>query len=197
MFVGGTLIRRFDGFRRLCRHAAFQFGLPLSLPDGDLMLANRILAALGGPPAAPEVRGSFQGDGLSMLLLFLLTQEMECRIGLVGPSDPLLARLRSLVHLLGHAVYPTLTGQGQLAFQEVVKEMGHSGALLKPCFEYDGEGEPVAIRPAGAAGQLRLGSDAGPYTLAVLLGQGVGPMPVAARNGPLHPAVVVLGASGS
>lgn len=178
MFVGGTLIRRFDGFRRLCRQAALEFHHQLSLPDGDLLLANRVLAGLGGPPAAPEVRGSFTGDGLPLLLLFLLTQEIPCRAGLLGRSDPHLGRLKSLAHLLGHAAYPVLTGGPPLSFQEVVREIGASGARMRPVLTYDAEGEPVQFRPEGAVASLGVGPDQGPYTLAVLLGPTSGPAPL-------------------
>lgn len=201
MFVGGTLIRRFDGFRRLCRHAAGEFNHPLSLPDGDLLTCNRVLAGLGGPPALPEVRGNFTSDGLSLLLLFLLTQEIPCRVGLIGRSEGYLARLKSLAHLLGHAAYPVVTGGPPLSFQEVVRELGGSGARMRPLVRYDADGEPVEILPEGAAGSLGLGADQGPYTLAVLLGSGSGPAPLlppppTVRDGEtppgLHPAVLYL-----
>lgn len=201
MFVGGTLIRRFDGFRRLCRQAALEFSHQLSLPDGDLLLANRVLAGLGGPPAPPEVRGSFTGDGLSLLLLFLLTQEIPCRAGLIGRSDAHLTRLKSLAHLLGHAAYPVLTGSPPLAFQEVVREIGPTGARMRPLLTYDSEGEPVDFLPEGAAGSLGVGPDQGPYTLAVLLGPSSGPAPLlpsplAQERGEqpsgLHPVVLYL-----
>lgn len=194
MFIGGHLIKRFDGFRRLCRHAANEFGHQLNMPDPDLLLANRVLAALGGPPAAPEVRGRFEGDGLPLLIMFLLTQDLPCRVGLLGHSDAVLGRLKSLVHLLGHAAYPIVSGQGQLPFQEVVKELGPSGAILRPLVQYDQNGEPIAFELTGAAGVLRTGSEGGPYTLAVLQGSGAGPAPLGTVSHGLHPTVLLLNA---
>lgn len=193
MYTGGVLIKRFDGFRRLCRHAAAEFGQPLSILDTDMQLANRTLAALGGPPAPPQVRGRFSNDGLPLLLLFLLTGEWECRVGLLGSHEPVSARLKGLVHLLGHAVYPLLTGQPPLSFQEVVREMGPSGTTLRPCILYeDTNGEPERFSLTGARGQLRVGAEGGPYTLAVLLGAAPGPAPLSARTELLHPAVLIL-----
>lgn len=192
MFIGGTLIRRFDGFRRLCRHSALNLGTELYIPDGDMLLCNRVLAALGGPPAAQEVRGALAGDGLAVLLLFLLTQDLPCRAGLLGHPDPILTRIKSLVHLLGHGVYPTLTGSDPLPFQEVVRELGPSGVVLKPLLRYDETGEPVEALPAGGAGAVRVGSEGGPYTLAVLQGSGTGLAPLGAAGGPMHPAVLIL-----
>lgn len=195
MFIGGILIRRFDGFRRLCRHAAEEFRLDLHIPDEDMILANKALAALGGPPMAPQVAGTFKGDGLALLLLFLLTQEKECRIGLIGNAEPVLARLKALTHLLGHAVWPTMQGSREpLAFQEVVKEIGPAGAVLRPVFRYDADGEPTAMEPQGAASSLRVGAEHGPYTLAVLLSEQAGPA-LLAQPGELHPAVLVIRSS--
>jgi hypothetical protein len=193
VFVGGTLIRRFDGFRRLCRRAAAEFGHPLSLPDGDLLLANRVLAGLGGPPAASEIRGRFEGDGLAMLLLFFLTQEWDCRVGLLGSAEPGLARLKSMAHLFSHGAYPLLTGQAPLAFQDVVRELGAAGAAFKPLVRYDDhDGEPLSIDLLGSAGRLGVGPEHGPYTLAILL-EGAGPAPLRQADGILHPTVLVLG----
>lgn len=192
LYLGGHLIKRFDGFRRLCRHAATEWGQPLTISDNDMMLANRVLAALGGPPARPEVRGRFETDGLPLLLLFLLTQEIPCRAGLLGDSEPAMARLKALVHLLGHGVYPLLSGQQQLQFQEVVKELGPAGAVLRPLVRYDSEGEPTEIEPQGGAGLLRVGWDGGPYTLAVLSGSAPGPAPLSSAGGSLHPTVLLL-----
>ncbi|MFZ5817437.1 MAG: hypothetical protein ACOY93_19405 [Bacillota bacterium] len=192
MFIGGVLIRRFDGFRRLCRHAAEQFRLDLFLPEEDLLLANRVLAAMGGPPAASQVKGSFRGDGLALLLLFLLTQEYPCRVGLIGPSEPVIARLKALTHLLGHALWPVLSGRSEpLTFQEVVRELGPSGAQLRPVFHYDADGEPTSMAPSGATASLGIGAENGPYTLAVLLSPHPGPAPLA-QPATLHPAVLLL-----
>jgi len=191
LYVGGTLIRRFDGFRRLCRHAAYEFQHKLSMPDEDLLLANRVLAALGGPPAASQVRGSFVGDGLGLLNLFLLTQEIPCRIGLVGDTEPAIARIKSLVHLFGHAVYPTVTGLGPMEFKQVVRELGPTSVLLRPLITYDSDGEPLEILETGAAGQLLTGHDGGPYILAVLLNHQAGIAPLASAGGPLHPTVLI------
>lgn len=191
--MGGMLIRRFDGFRRLCRRAAEEYRHPLSLTDGDMLLANRVLAALGGPPAASEVRGRFESDGLPLLLLFLLTQELDCRAGLVGDADDTLAKLKSLAHLLGHGVCPMLTGQEPLAFQDVVRELGPAGAVLKPLVTYDQDGEPEAIATSGAAGRLGVGHEHGPYTLAVMLNGAGGPVPLRPTDGTLHPTVLLLG----
>ncbi|MFZ5823682.1 MAG: hypothetical protein ACOY94_05025 [Bacillota bacterium] len=192
MFIGGVLIRRFDGFRRLCRHAAEEFRLDLRMDEEDLLLANRVLAALGGPPAAAEVRGSFRGDGLALLLLFLLTQENPCRVGLIGQSEPVLGRVKALTHLLGHAVWPVVSGAKEpLGFQDVVKEIGPGGAQLRLLFRYDDQGEPIAVERTGAVASLRTGADGGPYTLAVLLGAQTGPVPLAPPAS-LHPAVLVV-----
>ncbi len=194
MFIGGHLIKRFDGFRRLCRHAAGEFNHPLSMPDDDLLLANRVLAALGGPPAKPEVRGRFEGDGLALMLLFLLTQEIPCRVGMLGGAEETLGRLKGLIHLFGHAAYPLLSGQSALPFQDVVKELGPGGAVLRPLVRYDQDGEPMEIELSGSAGALRTGSDGGPYTLAVLNGNSPGPAPLgSAAEGGMHPTVLILG----
>lgn len=192
VYVGGTLIRRFDGFRRLCRQAAEEYRHPLTVTDGDMILANRTLAGLGGPPAASEVRGTSEGDGLPLLLLFLLTGEIPCHIGLLGNSEPVMARLKALAHLLGHGVYPLVTGKPALGFQEVVRELGAGGAVLRPLLHYDQEGEPTAMDLSGAAGRLGVGPEAGPYTLAVYLGEAAGPAPLARSEGDLHPAVLIL-----
>jgi hypothetical protein len=194
LFVGGTLIRRFDGFRRLCRAAAADYGHPLTVTDEAMLLANRILAGLGGPPAAAEVRGRADSDIVPLLLLFFLTQEMPCRIGLLGQAEPVLTRLKGLVHLFSHAVYPKLSGEGALSFQDVVKELGPSGAVLRPLVQYDDQdGEPLSIALAGAAGRVGVGAEHGPYTLAVLLGEGGGPAPLApVAEGGLHPVVLIL-----
>lgn len=196
MYMGGILIKRFDGFRRLCRHVADDFGLPLHMPDSDLLLANRVLAALGGPPAAREVKGRFEGDGLALLLLFLLTQEIPCRVGLTGgTAEQALPRLKGLVHLLGHAVVPTLTGGAPLDFDQVVQELGPAGAALHPCLSYDDDGEPVACRPEGGAGLVRVALEDGPFTLAVLAGPGEpapGHQPPVVAEGEMHPAVLRL-----
>jgi hypothetical protein len=192
VFVGGLLIRRFDGFRRLCRRAAEEYRHPLTITEGDMVLVNRVLAALGGPPAASEVRGRFESDGLPMLLLFLLTQELDCRVGLVGDAEETLARLKGLAHLLGHGVFPMLTGQAPLSFQDVVRELGPAGAVLKPLVAYDQDGEPEALAGSGAGGRLGVGPEHGPYTLAVMLGA-AGPAPLRPTDGTLHPTVLLLG----
>jgi hypothetical protein len=192
LYIGGILIRRFDGFRRLCRHAAEEYHLPLTITEEEMLLANRVLAALGGPPAPSEVRGRFAADGLPALILFLLTQEYPCRIGLLGDGEQVISRLKSLVHLLGHGACPLITGQPPLAFQEVVKELGPTGVVLRPLIRYDAAGEPVGVEPAGAAGAVRVGPEAGPYTLAVMPGQGARPASLASADGGLHPAVLVL-----
>jgi len=193
LYIGGVLIRRFDGFRRLCRHAADEFHLPLQIPDQDMLLANRTLAGLGGPPASSQVEGTFQGDGLPLLLLFLLTQEYACRIGLAGEADPVLARVKALTHLLGHAVWPTMTGSPEpLAFQEVVRELGPSSTQLRPLFQYDQEGEPTAMERLGAESLVRVGADGGPYHLAVMLGNRAAPMPLVMPGDSLHPTVLWL-----
>lgn len=192
MFVGGVLIKQFDGFRRLCRRAAVDFNHELTIPDEDMLLANRILAGLGGPPAPSQVRGRFNGDGLATLLLFLLTQERECRAGLLVQAEPTMGRLKSLVHLLSHAVYPTIAGPAPLQFQDVVKELGPSGAKLKPLFRYDDDGEPIAMELNGGSGTLRVGAEGGPYTLVVTSAEGAGPAPLEAPGGAMHPAVLIL-----
>jgi hypothetical protein len=189
VFIGGRLIRRFDGFRRLCRRAAEAYGDPLSVTDADWRLVNRALAALGGPPAAAEVRGRFESDGLPLMLLFLLTGEMPCRIGLLGDAEPVLARLKSLVHLFGQAVYPTLAGRS-LPFHEVVHSLSDNEVTLRPLVRYDDrDGEPLAAEPVGAAGSLGIGPAGGPYTLAVRL-PGAEPVPLRAPENGLHPAIL-------
>lgn len=193
MFLGGTLIKRFDGFRRLCRRAAEEYRHPLTMTDSDMLLANRVLAGLGGPPAASQVKGRFESDGLPLLLLFLLTQEFPCRAGLLGQSEPVMGRVKGLVHLLGHAAYPLISGQGPLSFQDVVKELGAGGAILRPMVRYDdADGEPLSIDLTGAQGRLGTGAEHGPYHLAVLLGEGAGPAPLAQPEGALHPTVLLL-----
>ncbi|HLN64724.1 MAG TPA: hypothetical protein VK464_24640 [Symbiobacteriaceae bacterium] len=194
MFVGGKLIRRFDGFRRLCRRAAEEYHLALAVTEADMLLANRILAGLGGPPAASEIRGRFEGDTLALLLLFCLTQDLPVRVGLLGETEPTMGKLKSLVHLFGHAAYPLLTGRPVLPFQEVVRELGAGGAQLKPVVRYDDQdGEPLTIDLLGATGRLGVGSEAGPYTLAVMLGEGAGLAPLAPAEGGLHPVVLLVG----
>jgi hypothetical protein len=192
VFIGGILIRRFDGFRRLARQAADQYGHPLTITEADMLLANRVLAALGGPPAPAEVRGRFSPDGLPTLLLFLLTQEQPCRVGLLGNAEPVMGRLKSLAHLLGHSVCPLLSGQPPLPFQEVVRELGPTVAALRPLFQYDEAGDPTGFEPQGAAGLVRTGPEGGPYTLAVLLGEGAVPAPLETVGGPLHAAVLIM-----
>lgn len=193
MYIGGILIRRFDGFRRLCRNAAEEYHLPLTIGEDEMLLVNRVLAALGGPPAPSEVRGRFSADGLPALLLFLLTQEYPCRIGLIGDAEQVISRLKSLVHLLGHGACPLISGEPPLAFQEVVKELGPTGVVLRPLFRYDDAGEPLGFEPEGGAGAVRVGPEAGPYTLAVVPGQGGRPASLGSAGGELHPAVLVLG----
>ncbi len=193
MFIGGLLIKRFDGFRRLVRRAAEEYNHPLAVPEEDMILANRTLAAMGGPPAASQVQGRFTGDTLGVMLLFLLTQEMTCRVGLLGKTEETMGRLKGLVHLFGHAVWPMVTGKPPLGFQEVVRELSPNSAALRPLVRYDDrDGEPTGIEPAGGAGIVRTGPDHGPYTLAVLLGDGTGPAPLGAGEGALHPAVLIL-----
>ena len=192
MFLGGTLIRRFDGFRRLCRRAAEEYGHPLAMTEADLLLANRVLAGLGGPPAASQVKGRFESDGLPLLLLFFLTQEMPCRAGLLGNAEPVMGRLKGLVHLLGHGVYPLISGHPPLAFQDVVKELGTATAVLRPCVRYDQEGEPLSLDLTGSGGRLGVGPEHGPYNLAVLLGEGAGPAPLRQPEDGLHPTVLML-----
>lgn len=192
VYIGGILIRQFDGFRRLCRHGAEEFHLALSMPDEDMLLANRVLASLGGPPAAPQVTGSFRGDGLPLLLLFLLTQERTCRVGLMGQTEPVMARLKALIHLLGHGVWPVLSKSTEpLTFQEVVRELGPTGAQLRPVFQYDAEGEPTSMATTGSLSACGIGAELGPYTLAVLLGAHAGPAPLLQPEA-MHPAVLVI-----
>jgi hypothetical protein len=192
MFVGGTLIRRFDGFRRLCRRAAEEYRHPLAVTEADMLLANRLLAGLGGPPAASEIRGRFEGDTLALLLLFFLTQELPVRAGLLGNAEPVMGKVKSLVHVFGHATYPLLTGRPALNFQDVVRELGPAGATLKPLVRYDDQdGEPLTIDLLGAAGRLGVGPEEGPYTLAVLLGAQSGPAPLSPVVDGLHATVLV------
>ncbi|HWI52513.1 MAG TPA: hypothetical protein VNT01_10285, partial [Symbiobacteriaceae bacterium] len=144
------------------------------------------------PPAASEVRGRFEGDGLALLLLFLLAQEMDIRAGLLGRAEETLGRLKGLVHLFGQAAYPLVAGRPALAFQDVVRELGPAGAVLKPLVRYDQDGEPLSVDLLGAGGRLGVGPEHGPYTLALLL-DGAGPAPLRPVEPDLHPVVAVLG----
>jgi len=67
------------------------------------------------------------------------------------------------------------------------------GVVLRPLVRYDQEGEPTEIELTGAAGQLRTGSEGGPYTLAVLDGTGSGPAPLGSPGSDMHPTVLILG----
>jgi hypothetical protein len=186
------LIRRFDGFRRLMRHAAGDCAHPLTFSDDDLLLANRTLAALGGPPASAEVRGQFSPDGLPLLLLFLLSQEFPCRAGLLGGSASAITRMKGLIQGFSYAAATLSDGAIPFGFHEVVRELGETGAMLHPCIAYDPDGEPKSIQPTGAPGVVRVGREGGPYTLAVLSGGRTGPAPLQSPNGPLHPAVLIM-----
>lgn len=192
MFIGGNLIRQFDGFRRLCAHAASQFHLPLQTPEPDLLLANRVLAGLGGPPAPSRITGRFTGDGLPILLFFLLTQAQTCQVGLMGDQEPLLGRLKGLVHLFGQAVYPTLTGMDGLSYQAVVQELGQAGVQLWPVVSYAADGEPTAIHLTGSPSRLTLGASESPCTLAVLPDVHQ-PLPTMAAAGSLSPTALLIG----
>jgi hypothetical protein len=192
VFLGGTLIRNFDGFRRLFRRAAAEFNHPFTISDDDMRLINRTLAGLGGPPANREVVGPFNSDGLATLLLFLLTQELECRVGLLGHVEPTMVRLKSLVHVLSQAAYPLITGLPALPFAEAIKEMGPERTILKPLVIYDEAGEPTSIALSGAHGRLGVGLDHGPYTLAILVGQHAGPAPLERANSAMQPSVLIV-----
>jgi hypothetical protein len=191
LFTGGQLIRQFDGFRRLIGHASETLGTPFHLTEESMMLCNRVLAALGGPPAKPQVTGNLQPQAVGVLALFLLTQELPCRIGYLGEGETILGQLRSLAHVLGHSALPMLTGGETLPFQAVVRELGADGTQFRPLIRYDLEGEPVSFEPEGAPGVLVVGPDGGPYTLAILAQ--AGPTPLAQPDGGLHPSVLVLG----
>jgi hypothetical protein len=193
LYIGGQLIRCFDGFRRLSRRAAADFNLPLSITEEERLLANRVLAALGGPPAPSEVRGTISADGLPLLLLFLLTQERDCRIALLGDVEATFATLKRLIHLFGHAVYPMLSGEGQLSFQEMVKELSTDRAVLRPVVQYDAEGEPTLILPTGTGSSLHTKAAEGPFTLLIRSANASGPAPVGPVDGSLHPTILLLG----
>jgi hypothetical protein len=166
-------------------------GTPLHLSDEAMLLCNRVLAALGGPPAKSQVEGALPPDALAVLCLFLLTQEFPCRIGFIGEGETLLAQVKGLIHVLGQAAYPMVTGGAPLSFQEVVAELGPSRTLLKPLFRYDQDGETIGAEPVGAHATLAVGPDGGPYTLAIL--STPGPAPLEAPTDGLHPAVLLLG----
>lgn len=189
-FTGGQLIRQFDGFRRLIAQAGDALGSPFHLSEESMMLCNRVLAALGGPPAKPQVSGPLSIKGVALLSLFLLTQELPARIGYLGEGEPLLAQLKSLAHLLGHSALPMLTPGEPLPFQAIVRELGASGTQFRPLLRYDQEGEPTSYDPEGAPGLLVVGHEGGEYTLAILAEPG--PAPLAQPSGGLHPTVLVL-----
>lgn len=192
MFTGGRLIREFDGFRRLLLRAAGDCSHRLDFSADDLLLANRTLAALGGPPAPAEVRGRFSKDGLPLLLLFLLSQEFPCRIGLLGDAAAALGGVKANIQVFSYAVAMVSGGKIPFGFGEAVRELSDTRAQLHPCFRYDADGEPNGVEPTGSAGLVRVGPEGGPYTLAVLSGTGGGPAPLENGSGPLHPAVLIL-----
>jgi|GEM_PF-5556542 len=195
MFLGGLLIRRFDGFRRLCRRAGEAYGHPVIVSDGDLMLTNRVLAALGGPPAAPQVRGRLRGDTLSLLLLFLITQDLPCKVGVVGPvleTDRVMAGLKSLVHLLAHGVYPMVTEKPPLDYHDAVETLSATEAVLHPLMQYAEDGEPAGLAPFGGSGSVTVGPADGPYTLLVTFGEEPQAGLLFPSDGTLHPASLVV-----
>jgi hypothetical protein len=191
LFTGGQLIRQFDGFRRLIAQASEPLGAPIHLSDEVMIVCNRVLAALGGPPAKPQVTGRISAQGLAVLTLFLLTQELPARIGYLGDGEPLLAQLKSLAHVLGHSALPMLGASEPLPFQAVVKELGPSGTQFRPLLRYDIDGEPTGFEPEGAPGVLMVGPDGGGYTLAIL--DSAGPAPLAQPGEGLYPSVLVVG----
>lgn len=191
LFTGGQLIRQFDGFRRLMAHAGDALGTPYHLSEEAMMVCNRVLAALGGPPAKAQVTGQLPVQGVALLSLFLLTQELPAQIGYLGDGEPLLAQLKSLAHVLGHSALPMVGAREPLQFQEVIKELGATSTQFRPLLRYDLEGEPTSFEPEGAPGVLVVGPDGGEYTLAVMGTAGVAPL-ASPSDGGLHPAVLVL-----
>lgn len=191
LFTGGQLIRQFDGFRRLFAHAGDALGTPYHLSEEAMVVCNRVLAALGGPPAKTQVTGHLPVQGVALLSLFLLTQELPARVGYLGDGEPLLAQLKSLAHVLGHSALPMVGAQEPLPFQEVVKELGPSGTQFRPLLRYDLEGEPTDFEPEGAPGVLVVGPEGGGYTLAIMGEAGPAPLAQPTADG-LHPAVLLL-----
>ncbi|HLO04740.1 MAG TPA: hypothetical protein VK191_16665 [Symbiobacteriaceae bacterium] len=191
LFTGGQLIRQFDGFRRLIAHAGDALGTPFHLSEEAMVVCNRVLAALGGPPAKAQVTGQLSHQGVALLSLFLLTQELPARVGYLGDGEVLLGQLKSLAHVLGHSALPMIGASEPLPFQAVVKELGPNGTQFRPLLRYDLEGEPTGFEPEGAPGSLVIGPDGGGYTLAILAA--AGPAPLAQPGEGLHPSVLVLG----
>lgn len=191
LFTGGQLIRQFDGFRRLIAHAGEALGTPFHLSEEAMVVCNRVLAALGGPPAKAQVTGHLPLQGVAVLSLFLLTQELPARVGYLGDGDALLGQLKSLAHVLGHSALPMVGAREPLQFQEVVKELSPASTQFRPLLRYDLEGEPTGFEPEGAPGLLVVGPEGGEYTLAILASAGPAPLAQPTEGG-LHPAVLVL-----
>jgi hypothetical protein len=157
--LGGTMIRRFDGFRRLLLRAAgdYRHELRGAQPELDLVPLNRILAGLGGPPAAVRLSVTLrEPDSLPLLLLFLLTHPTPVRFVLSGEYGAQTARLRQLIHLFAQAAAPLLLQTAPLQFEEAVRELSDQVIALQPVVRYDRDGEVRSIDPSGAASELVL-----------------------------------------
>lgn len=170
------MIRRFDGFRRLLRRAAEGFNHPLrgAEADQDLIPVNRILAGLGGPPAAVRLAVTLkEADTLPMLLLFLLVQPVPAKFVLSGDTEQYAARLKQLLHLLGHAVAPLLRYGGVLSFDETVRELSPALVTVHPLLGFDSDGEVTGMETDGSASELALiGAPGEPLTLTIM-GEGL------------------------
>lgn len=166
------MIRRFDGFRRMLNRAAegYHHQIRGAEQEGDLMPINRILAGLGGPPANQRPAVTFrEADSLPLLLLFLLTQPLPVRGVLTGDLEAHAARLKQLIHLLGQAVVPMVSG-GSLSFDETVRTLSPALVALHPLISYDDEGEVTAVSPTGTETEVALIHDPGGALTLVITG---------------------------
>lgn len=165
------MIRRFDGFRRLLRRAAegFQHTLRGAEPEQDLIPVNRILAGLGGPPAPIRLAVTFrEADTLSILLLFLLVQPVPVRFVLSGDAETHTAKLKQLIHLLGHAVSPMLRQGEALTFEETVRHLSPALIAVRPGLGFDPDGEVTGMDPDASVSELAVIASPGcPLTLAI------------------------------
>lgn len=186
MFIGGQLIKEFDAFLHLFLSAADALHSHIEVPAEDQFALNRVLAGLGGPPAAAEVRLSLQSAAsLPILCLFLLMHKEHCPIGL-GEPEPL-ARLKQFTHIVAHAMVPMATGGGEaLQVEEVTAALTETTLALQPMVTYNEDGEVAAVYRSGGANWLQLLPGGGPFKV-IINPRGEAPLD---RDGPLHPVVV-------